>query len=567
MHINVIRNVIIGLFILMALDLFYIQVICGGYFYRQSESNSIRVIPFEGKRGRILDRNGNVLADNEKNFCVALLPQDIRDKRDVFRFLSGALNLGTAELETRYKKNRLTAFSPVIVAWDISRQQAILVEENAYQYPGLLVMERFRRHYPEGAAGAHVVGYVGRANEEKMREIEAYGYSADDPVGYSGVEEYYDDDLRGAPGGRQIQVNSRGQQVRLLSVREPSEGRDLVLTIDKDIQEAAHQAMAGRKGAVVVLDPANGEVLALVSSPAFDPNDFSSRDDRTQAGAYLKDASSPLLNRAVSAQFPPGSVFKVAVASGGLQERKITPETSFDCPGYFDLGNHRYKFPHAFGSQDLIQAIAHSANEYFFHIGLAIGPDMIAHYASLFALGERTGVDLPYEAKGTIPRHAAFRQWFRGDTVNMSIGQGYVLATPIQLARLMAIVENEGRIPLLHIKKSLGGVEKQFISGSTRVAVLRPEVWSVLKNGLHQVVQMDNGTAHVLDLPGFEIYGKTGTAQAGVGKADHASFAGVVKTPGHTLVFVLLLENGGSSANACLAAKDMLLDLQTRGKL
>ena len=557
----------VGLFILIALDLFYIQVIRGNYFYRQSESNSIRVLPSEGKRGRILDRDGHVMADNRKSFCVALLPQDMKDKREVFRFLASVLHMKAELLEARYKKNKVASFSPVIVARDISREQAIAVEENAYQYPGLLVTEHFRRDYPFGAAAAHVTGYVGRATEERMRRIESYGYSTDDPVGYSGVEQHYDDELRGAPGGRQIQVNSRGQQVRLLCVREPAEGRDLVLTLDMDIQQAAYQAMAGRKGSVVVMDPANGEILALVSSPAFDPNDFSSSEDRAMAAAYLKDSAAPLLNRATSAQFPPGSVFKIPVAAGGLQERKITPQTTFDCPGYFDLGKRRYKFPHAYGLQDFIQAMAHSANEYFFHVGLALGPEVILRYASLFALGERTGIDLPYEAKGTVPQHTAFRQWFRGDTANMSIGQGYVLVTPLQLARLMAAVDNEGRLPSVHLKKSLGGVETAAAVVSSRGAVLRPDVWAALKSGLQEVVRMDNGTAHALNLPGIDVYGKTGTAQAGAGKEDHASFAGVVRTPLRTWAFVLLLENGGSSANACLAVKEMLLDLQARGKL
>ncbi|MEI8013071.1 MAG: penicillin-binding transpeptidase domain-containing protein, partial [Candidatus Omnitrophota bacterium] len=509
---------------------------------------------------------GEVLADNKRSFCVALLPQDIKDKHEVFRFLAEVLNIKLTQIEARYKKNRVASFSPVIVARDIVRQQAIKIEENAYQYPGLLVIEDFRRQYPFGAVTAHATGYVGRATEARMRRIEAYGYSTDDPVGYSGVEEYYDDDLRGAPGGRQIQVNSRGKQVRLLSMRAPADGRDLVLTIDIDIQQAAYEALGGRKGSFVAIDPANGEVLALVSSPSFDPNDFSSREDRSQAAAYLKDDALPLLNRAVSAQFPPGSVFKIPVAAGGLQERKIKEETTFDCPGYFDLGKRRYKFPHAYGAQDLIQAIAHSANEYFFHIGLALGPEVMLRYASLFALGERTGIDLPYEVKGSVPRHTAFKQWFRGDTANMSIGQGYVLVTPVQLARLMAAVENEGQIPSVHLKKSLGGVENAAHL-SSQVVVLRPEVWGTLKKGLHEVVMMDNGTAHVLNIPGIEVYGKTGTAQAGSGKDDHASFAGVVKTPLRTFAFVLLLENGGSSANACLAVKEMLLNLQSRGKI
>ena len=566
MRINIVRNIIIGLFSLIVFDLVYLQVIRGGYFFRQSESNSIRIIPFEGKRGRILDRHGKVLADNKKSFCIAIMPQDQKDKKDVFRFLSGVVNVDAQALEARFKKNRLTPFSPVVVAEDISRPQAIVVEENIYKYPGLLTLERYRRYYPNGEAGGHVIGYVGKVDEERMREIQAYGYSPDEPVGYSGIEERYNDELRAEPGGRQIQVNSRGQQVRLLSVREPAAGKDVVLTIDQTIQRAAYEALEGRRGAAVVLDPDNGEVLALVSSPAFDPNDFAQRDDRSRAAAYLKDKDAPLINRAVSGQFPPGSVFKIPVSLAGLQERKFKPTDTFNCPGYFDLGNRHFTFSHAFGMQDFIQAMGHSANEYFFHIGLALGPDLIARYASFFGLGERTGIDLPYEVKGAIPRRGAFAQWFPGDTANMSIGQGYVLTTPIQLARMMAVVENEGRFVDPYVTASVGGSATAHIR-SFRMLSLRPEVWVTVKHGLRAVVKMDTGTAHMLDLPGLDIYGKTGTAQAAAGKSDDAWFAGVVKSPKAKFVFVIFLEHGGSSANAGLASKNMLQTLQAEGKL
>jgi len=399
-----------------------------------------------------------------------------------------------------------------------------------------------------------------------MRLIQSYGYSPDDPVGYSGIEERHDGELRAEPGGRQIQVNSRGQQVRLLSVREPAAGKDIVLTIDQALQHAAYQAMEGRRGAAVVLDPGTGEVLALVSSPAFDPNDFAQRDDRARAAAYLKSKDAPLINRAVAGQFPPGSVFKIPVSFAGLQEKKFKPTDSFNCPGYFDLGDRHFKFPHAFGMQDFIQAMGHSANEYFFHVGLALGPDMMARYAVLFGLGERTGIDLSYEAKGVIPRRAALAQWFSGDTANMSIGQGYVSTTPVQLARMMAIVENEGRFVDPYVVASIGGAPAAR-ARSLHMVVLRPQVWNTVKQGLRAAVKMETGTAHVLDLPGLEVYGKTGTAQAGAGKSDHAWFAGAVKSPKQKFVFVLFLEHGGSSANAALASKNMLEALQAEGKL
>ncbi len=599
MRIQIIRNITIALFALIAFDLFFLQVIRGGYFYRLSQNNSIRLIPFEGKRGRVLDRDGRVLVDNSKSFHALILPQDLGKDRGVFRFLSLLLNEDAAAIENRYLKNRLTPFSPVTVAEDISRQEAIQIEEGAYRFPGLIVLEKYRREYACKEACAHAVGYVGKADPEKFREIAEYGLSTEELVGYSGVEESYNGVLRGAPGGRQIEVDSRGREVRLLSVRDPSEGKDLALTIDSRIQHAAYDALGGARGAAVILDADTGEVLALVSSPSFDPNAFTDRDKRAHVADYLADKASPLLNRAMSAGFPPGSVFKIPVAVAGLEERKIQPSTTFDCPGFFQLGNRVFRSPHSWGMQDLTEAMGHSANDYFFHTGLLLGPEMITRYARQFGLGERTGVDLPYESRGQIPSVAKFLHWFKGDTLNLAIGQGTVLATPLQLARLMAVVANEGRFVTPHVVKSVGGVDicggatdvrrKTWDVGrerenasvprpsslvprlecpqSKRYVPLRKDVWSVLRQILYAPVKMDTGTAHVLDIDGLDTFGKTGTAQASPGKSDHAWFAGVTMTPKRRIAYCVLLEHGGSSANACEVVKVILQSLKEQSIL
>jgi len=568
MRIQIVRNLIIALFLLIAFDLFYLQVIRGGYFHRLSQNNSIRVIPFEGKRGRILDRKSQILVDSAKSFHAVIIPQDLGKDRSVFYFLSKVLNEDPGTVEKRYLNGRLTPFSPVTVAAGISRQQAIKIEESSYRYPGLVVLERYRRNYICGESCAHILGYVGKADPFKMQRIAEYGFSAEEYVGYSGVEEALDDALRGAPGGRQIEVDSRGRQVRLLSMRDPSDGQDIVLTIDRSVQRAAFTALAGRRGAVVVLDPDNGEVLALVSSPSFDPNAFADREKRGLVAGYLDDRSSPLLNRAMSASFPPGSVFKSAVAAGGLEERKIETSTVFNCPGYFAVGKRVFHSPHVWGDQDLIQAMGHSANEYFFHIGLLLGPDLIARYAKGFGLGERTGIDLPYETRGHVPQGTEFLRWYKGDTANLAIGQGSVLVTPLQLAREMSVIANEGRFVTPHIVKAIGAVEACTVChASPRFVALRKDVWAALKQALYAPVKMDTGTAHVLDLDGLDTFGKTGTAQAGAGQVDHAWFAGVTTTSKRRIAYCALLEHGGSSANACLVIKEILLSLKEQGIL
>ncbi|MBF0122084.1 MAG: penicillin-binding protein 2 [Candidatus Omnitrophica bacterium] len=583
MRINIIRVLIIAVFLLILMNLFYLQVIRGRYFYRLSHNNSIRVIPFEGERGKILDRNGKVLAESEKAYHAVIIPQDMGKRRDVFGFLSGCLGEPSEEIERRYRRNKLTPFSPVSVAEGITRQQAIKIEENSFRFPGLMVIERYRRKYSLAKAGAHALGYVGKVDPARMREIASYGYSAEDVIGYSGIEQGYDDVLRAATGGREIEVNSRGQQTRLLQIRESTKGRDVMLTLDAFIQRVAQDALGGARGSVVILDPDTGEILAMASSPSFDPNAFTHREERNRVAEYLEDSASPLLNRAITGSFPPGSVFKIPVAIAGLEEKKITPFTSFNCPGYFELGDRIFKSPHVWGIQDLTQAMGHSANEYFFHVGLLLGPEMIERYARLMGLGQRTGIDLPYEAKGRIPSRVDHLRWFKGDTVNMSIGQGNVLTTPLQLARMIAVFANGGYLVTPRIVKNvdgaelcvgadtdrlLNGRESRVMCGASKVRIMfREDTWKILQKVLYAPVRMETGTAHILDLPGLDTFGKTGTAQAGAGKMDHAWFVGVTASSKRRIAYSFFFENGGSSANACAAMKEILLRLQEKGVL
>jgi len=563
MRLAVIRNIIVMLFVLIAGNLFYLQVIQGGYFLRQSESNSIRIVPFEGARGRIVDRYGKILADSTKGYYAAVVPQDIKDKKSLFAFMADVIQVDRKVIEARYLKNKLTPFSPVTLAGELTRPQAIMIEENAFRFPGLMVLQKFFRRYPSAEITAHLTGYVGRVDPFKVKKITGYGFSPEEFVGYSGIEEYYDDVLRGIPGGRQIEVNSRGQQTRLLSVREPQNGKKLVLTIDEGMQSAAYMALSGRRGAIVVLNPANGEVLTLVSSPAFDPNAFTDREQHDRVLEYLQSTESPLLNRAVSGAFPPGSVFKIPVAMAGLEEYKIKPSTTFDCPGYFEMGNRMYRFPHAWGRQDLIEAMAHSANEYFFHTGLMLGAPVMAKYAQAFGLASRTGIDLPYESKGAIPLLLKPAGWFRGDTVNMSIGQGAVSVTPLQVARMMAAVENYGTMPQPHLV--LEGPENLPSFQPVHVA-FRKGVWDAVREGLRQVVMSETGTARALsELADIESYGKTGTAQTS--REDHAWFAGVSRSSKTVIAYCVFLEYGGSSANAVQLTKEFLTALLEQGKL
>jgi len=559
----------VTLFILWGMHLFFIQVIRGGYYYNLSVNNRIRVIPLEGLRGRILDRNGLVLADNRLSFDVTVIPQDMENSEQLFNFLSQVLRTEKKNLFKTYARKKVTPFAPVVVAEDVEKSAAMTIEENKFRFPGLDIQETFRRQYPYHETGAHVLGYVGKISEERLADMEEYGYTPQSLIGYSGIEQFYDKYLRGQEGGLQIEVNSRGQQVRLLGIRQLAAGQDVTLTIDQRVQSIVAQALGERKGAVIVMNMDSGEILGMVSSPQFDPNAFTDNEYRAKGRSYFVDEDAPLLNRAIKGLYPPGSVFKIVVATAGLMQDKLTPHTSFFCPGFLTLGKRAFRCSHVHGTQDLIQGIAHSCNVYFFSAGDKIGPDLIQKYARIYGLAAKTQIDLPFEEKGFVPSRVERRMkgatgWYRGDTYNFSIGQGETMTTPIQLLRLVGTVARNGKEVQPHFLQAIG--DKKLVKLSTvRAVPVTAKVFEVLKTGLRQVVSEEAGTAHVLDMPGFKISGKTGTAQSTPGRDHHAWFVGWDESGKNRIVFCVFLEYGGSSYYAAAMARDILQEMRREG--
>jgi penicillin-binding protein 2 len=566
MRIKIIRVIITGFFVLIVANLFYVQVIRGGYFFRLSTNNRVRMIPLEAARGRILDRNGEVLADNRVAYNVEVLPyQAGKNFGDLFAAISPILGVDPNALQKTYLNRKTNPFTPIVIAQDIPRSKAMMLEELRFRFPNLVIEETYRRYYPLGLAAAHVVGYVGKPSLQEIENYKEYGYSNDAFIGKSGIEQYYDEMLRGKQGGLQIEVNSRGYQVRLLSFLNPIKGEDVTLTIDHVIQETATQLLSEKKGAVVVMDMDSGEILGLASSPSFDPNIFVDSNRSKEIRAVFNNPESPLLNRVVNAAFPPGSVFKVPVAMAGLVNKKITPTTSFECHGSLALGAARFNCSHTHGLQDLFEAIAHSCNVYFFHVGKMLGEETIARYAKLLGLGKRTKIDLPYEKEGNIPSRMqrllkTGQRWYAGDTLNFSIGQGDVLTTPIQLVRMMAVVARDGKKVRPHVLKAYKN-ENVIFAFQEQELVLDKNIFEVIQKGLRDTVTDPSGTAHEIDIQGMNVAGKTGTAQSTQGKEHHAWFAGYVKSDKRNISFCVFLEHGGSSVNAVGIARDLLLAL------
>lgn len=569
MRVRILRITIFSLFVILALNLSYVQVIRGKYYHSLSINNRIRVIPFEGRRGRILDRNSVALADNRLSFNVTVIPQDVEEGEALFEYLSQVLQIDKKKLLQNFYRKRYTPFAPVIIAEDVGKRVAMILEENKFRFSGLYIQETFVRRYPFGEKGAHALGYVGKISTSKIKKLQDYGYTPQSIVGYSGIEEKYDTYLRGEEGGIQIEVDSRGRQVRLLSQRDPQKGKDVQLTLDYRIQKAAAEVLGDHHGSIIVMDLDTGEVLGMVSFPAFDPNMFVSSRTRRETSKLFVDPDAPLLDRAIKGQYPPGSVFKTIVSIAGLATNKIVPETEFFCKGSYKLGRRRFRCVHVHGTQDLHNGISHSCNVYFYNVGLLLGPDLMHKYARLFGLGSLTNIDLPYEDTGSIPnkikrKMQQNRGWYKGDTLNFAIGQGDVLVTPIQLVRMMATVARSGKEVQPHLVKSIGDQEIIQLSTVRNVRIKR-KFFEVVQRGLRSAVTDEKGTARLLNMEGFAVSGKTGTAQTTYGKHNHAWFVGYNTEGKMRIVFSIFLEHGGSSYYACRRAKYLLTKLKKEG--
>lgn len=568
MRIGTYRLIIFFLFAVLALFLFFVQALRGPYYYRLSQRNSIRLIPQEAYRGRVWDRNDNVMADNILSFDAVLVPQEVKDKAKIFARLSGLLGVDAASLSRLYERSYLNPFTPIALARGISKTTAITIEEGSFDLPGLHVELNARRFYPFGPTAAHVLGYMGEIDKSRITKLKDYGYDIKDKVGYSGLEEYLDFYLRGEKGGQQVEVDSRGRQVRILGYKPPSKGRDVGITIDLELQQIADGLLRDRRGAVVILDAVTGEIIVMSSSPSFDPNIFVDRKDKKALNWVLSSEEAPLFNRAVSGQFPPGSVFKVVTALAAHRAKKFTPSTTYTCTGSLRVGNRYFKCWAEHGPQDFYQAMGHSCDVYFYRLGLSAGPDFLNQTAHDLGLASATGVDLPQESQGFIPskiwkRLKFLDGWYDGDTANFAIGQGAVLTTPLQLTRMMAAVGNGGNLVTPHLTRSVDGVSVE-IKPAKRVKIPQ-EALDLVRRSLRFPVSLADGTAHDLDIKGWDVCAKTGTAQV-TGSLSHGWVAGFFPEKNARYAFCVFLENIGTSHYACSFAKVLFEEAKKRGK-
>jgi len=557
-----IAGIVSAALLVIVCQLWYLQVLEGGRFQEASDKNRTRIRPIAAPRGILFDRHGLPLVDNRPAFTLSLIPRELeRDPaaRDAtLGRLASLLHIPFAELQEAVARIPPDSILPVRVRRGLSMGDVARVEEWKLELPGVIVEVEPQRAYPTSRFAAHLLGYVREANDEQLKQGR---YRRGDMVGQSGLERLLDEFLRGKDGGERIEVDAMGRQIRLIQSTEPHPGAEVVTTVDRRIQEAAERAMEGHAGSVVVMDPRNGDVLAMVSTPAFEIDRFTGTIERNAWLRVIQDPDHPLLNRTIQSQYAPGSVFKIVVAAAGLQEGTLAPTDRTHCTGEFHLGQWTFKDwkEGGHGSVDLLDAMRHSCNVFFYEKGLKIGGAVIARYASAFGFGAPTRIDLPGEKLGLIPRPKLRRDrrvsggWHAGETVNMSIGQGAVLVTPIQVARFMSALANGGVLwkPRLvqRIVRPGTGVVWSDAGTVTGHVTLSPMVWAFLRQSLWAAVN-DGGTGAAARIPGLDIAGKTGTAQT-IAKSradkgqDHAWFASFAPVREPEVVVVVLVERGG----------------------
>jgi len=548
-------------FIILCVSLFYYQIIKGNYYLVRGKNNYVRVIPERSIRGKILDRNGIVLAYDKPSFNVAAIPYQIKNKKEkIFAELASFSGLKIKTLNRNYNRKFQNFFTPVDIITDITKEEAFRIKE---KFKGdVLIDPQPQRHYNYPYEMSHLLGYVKEAAAFSER-LKKYGYSPNERIGISGIEQYYDDYLRGEDGGDLIEVDSRGRIAGFLGKRNPIRGKDIYLTIDSKMQQTAYQAILDKKGALIFMDSKNGEVLALVSYPSFDPNSFvKGKDEITK---FLNDTNKPMQNRAIQSTFPLGSTFKPVVAIAGLEENKLKTSTTFVCKGKLNIGKAEFECENVHNDENLQEALAHSCNVYFYNAGMALGRQIMASYAEKLGLNSTTGIDLPYEKKGTIPVSSLKlrSRWYLGDTLNFSIGQGYTECSPIEIMLATNVFASGGVLVKPHLIKKVDNLEIATASGNK--LNISDRNLTIVKNGLTQVVESDEGTARLLRPLNLSIAGKTGTAQTS--GRPHGWFVGFFPANAPKYTICVFLENGGSSYEALKVAYYFLEKLKEQQQL
>ena len=572
-RIEVARVLAGAVFALIVTAYWYVQIARGDYYYALSENNRIRSVRIPAPRGYVLDRLGRVLVDSEASYTLYLYRREAQSLDASIDLAVDVLKLPREQIRARIERGmRDPEFLPIPVAQNLGIEEVASIEARALEHPEFAITVSPRRLYTHGASAAHALGYLSEVNAEQVRSPED-GYRLGDWIGQKGIENTYEKLLAGVNGERRVIVDSHGREIASEKRVEARPGQNLFVTLDLDLQQIAEDYFSDRVGSAVAMDPETGEILALVSSPSYDPNWFTRRVSPKEWSSLLSDTRHPLENRAIQNAFSPGSVFKVFLAYGALVDGLVNPEEKVFCPGHAEFYGRTFQChkKDGHGWVNLRDAIKVSCDVYFYNLGKRLGIERISEIASSFGFGDRTGVDMPYEKEGLVPseqwalqkRHA---RWYPSETISVAIGQGPLLVTPLQVARALSGLVENGRLPTPHLflasQDPRTGQRLQYRTEVRQGLPLSPSRTAIVKDGMWAVLNEPGGTAFSSRVSGVEAAGKTGTAQV-IGRdstiqpgaerhnfEDHAWFAGFAPVDHPKIVVVVFVENGGHGASA-----------------
>lgn len=551
---------LLGLILFLILVFYWkIQVFDYEKYWKMAEANRLRELVIPAPRGLILDRQKVVLADNLPSFKVSLIREAIKDYQETIDRLSLFLGIDKEELKNRIERYRfLPAFEPVVIKDNLKLDEVAVIEARKEEFPELRLEVEPKRFYPFGETAAHLLGYLQEVSVDEIKAYPEKQWHGGEMVGKAGLEKQYNDYLTGQDGKLVEMVDSLGHSKGEVNRIEPRKGKDLILSIDFDLQKRAEELLQGKEGAIVALDPRTGECLVLASSPSYDPNRFITRFSPGEWLSIINDPRKPLENRVIRGLYSPGSIFKIVMALTALSTGVITENSTFYCSGALEIYGKEFScwFKPGHGSLNLPEAIKNSCNVYFYQLGRRINIDTIANFARLLGLGQKTGVDMPGEKEGLVPSSAWKRKvlgqaWFPGETISVAIGQGPLLVTPLQIAAMTACVANRG------IRVTPRLVKSEITEADRKKVDLPPEIFEKVIEGMWRSVN-DGGTGHGAYQPGFDICGKTGSTQVisretaeklalrgGEIKKTHSWFSGFAPRYNPQIVVTVLVEYGG----------------------
>jgi penicillin-binding protein 2 len=566
----ILQGLTVVLVALLVVQFWSLQVLRARHFRDLAENNRSRVVTLAAPRGTLLDREGQVLVGNRPSFNVVLAPEHAPDVDRLVARLAATLGVGEAAIRERLARRQ--PYRPVVVKTDASLEDVAALEARRREMPEVSVEVVPLRSYPLASAAAHALGRVGEISERQLELPEFKGLGQGALVGQAGIESQYNRALMGRDGFRRVIVNSRGLEVTEADRQPPQDGPSLTLTLDAGLQSAMEKAFEGRAGSAVALDPRTGEILAMASTPAYDPNAFTTGIDASLWASLASDPLTPLMNRVIQGAYSPGSTFKLIAATAALEEGLITPATTFYCPGYLNVYNTTFHCanPRGHGVMDLRRAIANSCNVYFYQVGIRLEIGRLAKWAKLVGLGAPTGVDLPHEGSGLMPspewKMRVFKTpWYAGETVSVAIGQGQVSATPLQMARVAAVIANGGRLVRPHLVRA--GRDAPAPDAPRPLGV-HPETLAAVKEGMRAVVA--EGTGWRARLQTVAVCGKTGSAQV-VSRSrlekspdahellPHGWFLAFAPADEPTIVLAVLVEHGRSGGESAAPVARQIL--------